>query len=100
MPDEDNNIRFAVARDEPGAGGRDARRHWWQDKKDIFEPDWDTRKLFTRPASALAIIWRFRDSDAGYNNRFKFTLVRVRRRAARASGVEAEPVQPVEERVP
>jgi|SRR5271170_2865943 len=99
MPDEErDDTRYAVVRDEAGATRHP--RQWWQNNKENFEPDWDKRKLFPRKASALAIIWRFRDSDGSYNNRFKFTLVRVRRNAAPAPMAELTPMQPAEERVP
>jgi hypothetical protein len=65
-------IRYAVARDSKG------ERMWWQVKEENFRSSWDTRKLFERKSSALAVLWRHRDID--HHDNYKHVLVKVVRK--------------------
>ena len=78
------NIRYAIARD-PKINNPDteatpqydvSQRTWWQIKRDDFG-EWDTRQLFKKVSTALALIWKYRDlHDAP---RYKYTLITVTR---------------------
>lgn len=70
-------IRHAVARDERKPSNTD-KRDWWQLRKEDFERDCSTRKLFDHIEDALAILWTQRARDR-YSKRYKFTLVKVTR---------------------
>ncbi len=89
--------RFAVARDESRESG--VVREWWQLPREAFAREWDTRKLFTRRASALAVIWKYRDQD--HSDRYRFVLVCVTRDFSNPGPIPAPPGPTQEEaRVP
>lgn len=80
------NIRYAVARDprvtpidsQPVPVFDKSQRTWWELKREDWG-SWDARRLFEKESTALALIWKYRDLyDA---NRYKYTLVKVTRKA-------------------
>lgn len=79
------NIRYAVARDprvtpidsQPVPVFDETQRTWVQLKREEFG-EWDTRQLFKKVSTALALIWKYRDYDA---TRFRYMLVKVTRKA-------------------
>jgi hypothetical protein len=83
--EEDENLRYAVARDEQERASDDkpptVKRLWWQMKSERFESDWESRKLFEHKADALALIWRSRASDV-HHKHYTFHLVKVTRTPA------------------
>lgn len=70
-------IRFAVAKRVTTGEGR-VSTQWFQQAHERFDDGWDTRKLWTERAGALAIIWKNRDLYSTHHNT-RFVLVRVRR---------------------
>ena len=98
MPAE---MRYAVARDEYDLRdmAKPPTREWWQLKDDRFARECDTRRLFARQASALAVIWAHRDQNHHHGERFKYVLVRVMR-SARTAIVSQDSSQPVQGVVP
>ncbi len=88
--------RYAVARDENRNGK--VTREWWQVQRDAFAREWDARKLFTRKASALAIIWRNRDAD--HVTHYRFVLVCVTRDFSEPGPIPCPSERPLEARVP
>jgi hypothetical protein len=82
MPTE---IRYAVSRRvrNPKKQGL-PETDWWQLQRDEFRSNWDTRKLFERTASALAVIWKHRDMDN--TDCYKYTLHRVTRKTRTSPG--------------
>jgi hypothetical protein len=75
-------VRYAVRRDEKRTKSCPTPRSlWWHWKpQEEFEEDWHDRKLFERKASALAVIWEYRDQD--YQNHYTFVLVKVTRKSS------------------
>lgn len=76
MPNYTTEVRYAVARDNVQTAGR--KREWWQLRADKFDTEWWERRTFERKASALAVIWKYRDQDSQGN--YKYTLFKVVRR--------------------
>ena len=76
MPNYVTEVRYAVARDE--VQRPDRKREWWQLRSDKFDSDWWERRTWERKASALAVLWKYRDQD--HTGHYKFTLFKVTRR--------------------